>query len=372
MFKIGLFPFGPSAATETVIGTQTWATKNLNVTSYRNGDPINHATTAAEWETYATAGQGCYASVNFDSSNDAVYGKLYNGYALKDSRQIAPIGWHVPTEEEYLLLTEYLTANTLTGGDLKEVGLDHWASPNTGATDSTGFKGVPSGYMNYNPPSTTTVNTTLFGYHAITDLTTNHKYFYLSNVDNSITNDLESSLDFGYPIRCIKNESLIIGQRFGGGVIYNLQGDPNADSYEVRLVYFDGSTIIIGTDLWGCDGTPTGASSSEDGYTNTQTVLANSCGSAGFTVCDGNTFLINYNDWFVPAADTLQAILNLDYASTIQLNVSTTDIFWSSTEDNNDPDFSAVRVRFNSPTWETNVVLKSSNLNFTLIRIQYI
>ena len=74
------------------------------------------------------------------------YGLLYNWYAGTDSRNIAPTGCHVPTDAEWATLTTYLGGESVAGGKLKEVGLTHWQSPNTGATNESGFTGLPGGF----------------------------------------------------------------------------------------------------------------------------------------------------------------------------------------------------------------------------------
>ncbi len=74
------------------------------------------------------------------------YGLLYNWYVLDDARGIAPLGWHVATNDNYVLLNTFLGGGGISGGALKEVGLTHWNSPNTGATNSSGFTALGSGY----------------------------------------------------------------------------------------------------------------------------------------------------------------------------------------------------------------------------------
>jgi len=136
------------------IGTQEWMAENLKVTHYRNGDPIPHVTDAATWEGLTS---GAYCEYDNDGGNVATYGRLYNWYAVDDSRNIAPEGWHVPTDEEWKQLEMYLGMSqseaddagwrgTDEGGKLKESGTTHWASPNTGATNESGFTALPGGY----------------------------------------------------------------------------------------------------------------------------------------------------------------------------------------------------------------------------------
>ncbi len=129
------------------IGTQVWMKENLKVTHYRDGSPISKVTDGATWATLATSSTGAYCWYNNDSvTNGQVYGALYNWYAVNDSRKIAPAGWHVPTDAEWTTLETYLGGVSVAGGKLKETGTTHWASPNTGATNESGFTALPGGY----------------------------------------------------------------------------------------------------------------------------------------------------------------------------------------------------------------------------------
>jgi uncharacterized protein (TIGR02145 family) len=137
-----------------LIGDQCWMMENLKVTHYRNGDPIPHVTDDGEWEGLST---GAYCEYGNNPANVATYGRLYNWYAVDDSRNIAPEGWHVPTDEEGKQLEMYLGMSqseadatgwrgTDEGGKLKEAGTTHWYAPNTGATNESGFTALPGGY----------------------------------------------------------------------------------------------------------------------------------------------------------------------------------------------------------------------------------
>jgi uncharacterized protein (TIGR02145 family) len=91
-----------------------------------------------------TTGAWCY--YNNDPANGAIYGKIYNAYAVNDPRGLAPQGWHVPTNPEYGILSSFLGGFTVAGGKMKQVGTTNWLAPNTGATNSSGFTGLPGGY----------------------------------------------------------------------------------------------------------------------------------------------------------------------------------------------------------------------------------
>ena len=123
---------------------QTWMSKNLDVSTYRNGDIIPKVTSNAAWIALTT---GAYCYYNNDSTTyAATYGKIYNWYAVNDPRGLAPEGWHIPTNFEWTTAGSCLGGNSIAGGLLKEISTTHWTPPNTGATNQSGFTGRPGGY----------------------------------------------------------------------------------------------------------------------------------------------------------------------------------------------------------------------------------
>lgn len=122
------------------IANKHWISKNLDVTRYRNGDPIPQVQDSAAWSNLTT-GAWCY--YENQTANGTVYGKLYNWYAMNDPRGIAPEGWHVPTDAEWTAMIDSLGGVAVAGGKLKAVTL--WNSPNVGATNSSGFNALPGG-----------------------------------------------------------------------------------------------------------------------------------------------------------------------------------------------------------------------------------
>jgi uncharacterized protein (TIGR02145 family) len=136
---------------------QWWMMENLKVTHYRNGDPIPNVTDNTEWAGLST---GAYCEYDNNIANVDTYGRLYNWYAVGDSRNIAPDGWHVPTDEEWKQLEICLGISpddaglvgwrgTDEGGKLKETGTTHWLDPNAGATNESGFSALPGGDRGY-------------------------------------------------------------------------------------------------------------------------------------------------------------------------------------------------------------------------------
>ena len=126
---------------------QSWMTKNLDVATYRNGDPIPKVTDNAAWAALTT---GAYCYYNNDSATyAAIYGKLYNWYAVNDPRGLAPEGWHVPTDFEWTTLENCLGGAAVAGGAMKETGTIHWTTPNTEAKNISGWAGLPGGLREF-------------------------------------------------------------------------------------------------------------------------------------------------------------------------------------------------------------------------------
>jgi uncharacterized protein (TIGR02145 family) len=129
------------------IGDQYWMAENLKVTRYRNGDVIPNVTNNNDWRIQNT---GAYCSYGNNASYIETYGLLYNWYVVNDSRNIAPEGWHIPTQSEWQTLINYLGGQQIASGKMKEIGTVHWHSPNIGATNESGFTALPGGYRDRN------------------------------------------------------------------------------------------------------------------------------------------------------------------------------------------------------------------------------
>jgi uncharacterized protein (TIGR02145 family) len=126
------------------IGTQTWMAANLKTTKYKDGiTSIPNVTVDGDWIALTTPAY-CWYSNNSAAYKDT-YGALYNWYTV-GTGNLCPTAWHVPTDDEWLILIDYLGGENVAGGKLKESGTTHWYSPNTGATNETGFTSLPGGY----------------------------------------------------------------------------------------------------------------------------------------------------------------------------------------------------------------------------------
>jgi uncharacterized protein (TIGR02145 family) len=195
-----------------IINNQEWTQKNLVTTKYSDGTPIPQVTDQTAWASLTT-GAWCY--VNNDPTKD-VYGKLYNWYAvagiydvasLNDPtlrKKLAPTGWHVPSEPEWMTLINILGGETVAGGKMKSVGTLIWGSPNTGATNESGFNAIPSGERVGDEFAT-------FGgrgswWSSSEDVSVPFYYFYHMVYRNATLIFKSSTAGYvGYSVRCIKN-----------------------------------------------------------------------------------------------------------------------------------------------------------------------
>jgi len=125
-----------------VIGTQTWMVDNLLVTHFRDGTNIPNVTDNTAWAGLTTPGY-CWYNNDF-ATYKATYGALYNWYTVSTGN-LCPVGWHVPSDAEWTTLGTFLGGDNIAGSKLKEVGTNHWSSPNTDATNETGFTALPGG-----------------------------------------------------------------------------------------------------------------------------------------------------------------------------------------------------------------------------------
>ena len=183
-----------------LIGEQYWMTYNLDVSTYRNGDPIPYISDPTIWGGL-TYGAWCY--YNNDPANGEIYGKLYNWYAVNDSRGLAPTGWHVPTRLDWSILTSNLGGPNVAGGRMKLAGTTIWNSPNTGADNSSGFVGLPGG-RRFSDGSFNYVGSE--GHWWSTQVDGGSFAWYLSLYDNSSSVIMDSNFKkSGFSVRCVKD-----------------------------------------------------------------------------------------------------------------------------------------------------------------------
>jgi uncharacterized protein (TIGR02145 family) len=182
------------------IGTQLWTMENLKTTKLNDGTSISYITDNSTWNMYVSPAYCWYS--NDEVTYKDLYGALYNWHTVNTGK-LCPTGWHVPSDVEWSTLTTYLGGESVAGGKLKETGIIHWTSPNTGATNETGFSALPGGYRGL---SGTFVNKSNGGYwwSSIEYLTTsawstNMRYNYKDVVFGDVNKQ------DGFSIRCIKD-----------------------------------------------------------------------------------------------------------------------------------------------------------------------
>lgn len=188
------------------IGNQVWLDQNLNVTKFNNGDVISELTVVSDWVGTSNPAWCWYG--NTVKSN--YIGKLYNWNVVNDSRNVCPVGFHVPTDAEWTTLTTFLGGENIAGGPLKQTGTSTWASPNTGATNSTKFTATSNGYRNFESTIYTDANYfSALGSYGTWWTKTNfdatrayHRYMYWGEV---AVNRSASNKKNGFAIRCIKD-----------------------------------------------------------------------------------------------------------------------------------------------------------------------
>jgi uncharacterized protein (TIGR02145 family) len=186
------------------IGTQCWTQSNLKVSKYRNGDNIPTGLSNSQWSSTTS---GSYAIYNNDPVNDGLYGKLYNHYAVTDSRGLCPTGWHVPSDGEWTTLENNQWGSSVAGGALKSTTTQPtpggWNPPNTGATNSSGFTALPGGIRYYNGDFYDMSN---FGFWWSSSVLSGSNAWYrtLTNYGSLLNRDYFGRTD-GYSVRCLKD-----------------------------------------------------------------------------------------------------------------------------------------------------------------------
>ena len=185
------------------IGDQEWQMKNLDVDRFRNGDAIPHARTDEEWKAAGERGEPAWCYYNNDAENGRIYGKLYNWYAVNDARGLAPTGWHIPTDEEWTTLTNYLGGEDVAGGKMKSTGTAYWNSPNTDATNDSGFSALPGGFRNSDGSFVSSRNYSFF-WSAAEDLTGLAWGRGLDRSNGYVDRDYDGK-SFGASVRCLRD-----------------------------------------------------------------------------------------------------------------------------------------------------------------------
>jgi uncharacterized protein (TIGR02145 family) len=188
--------------TTVTIGTQVWMKENLKTTKYNDGTSIPLVTDATAWTNLSTPG---YCWYNNDAANyKAPYGALYNWYTV-NTGNLCPTGWHVPTDAEWTTLTDYLGGTSVAGGKLKEEGTVNWNSPNTGATNESGFTALPGSGRSYVDGIFDYIGD--YGYWWSSTVSST-SYAWVRELSYDLTDIISGGrghINYGFSVRCIKN-----------------------------------------------------------------------------------------------------------------------------------------------------------------------
>jgi uncharacterized protein (TIGR02145 family) len=193
---------------------QIWMQKNLNITTYRNGDHIPEVKDSVEWAKLTT-GAWCY--YNNDPANGKIYGKLYNWYAVNDPRGLAPEGWHIPSNEEWTAMSNGLGGDRVAGGKMKDLHsgystpkgyIYYWLSPNVDASNTSGFNGLPGGMHSYLPAAGFDgIGKFGFWWSSTGNSSPPVAYAWYRTLYNSygVTDGKNDNGRFGFSVRCVKD-----------------------------------------------------------------------------------------------------------------------------------------------------------------------
>jgi uncharacterized protein (TIGR02145 family) len=185
------------------IGTQVWMTKNLRVLRYPNTFRIK-TTTPATLNISGEVAPKYQWPYDGDETNVDTYGRLYTWYAISDPRNLCPRGWHVPTDEDWTILVNFLEEKLNPGGHLKETGTAHWETPNAGATNATDFTALPGGYrFAYGMFRDIYISGFWWSSSESSDTTA---YGWGLSFDNSRITRFNFSKNDGLSVRCIKDK----------------------------------------------------------------------------------------------------------------------------------------------------------------------
>ncbi len=184
------------------IGEQTWMAENLRAIHYQDGSPVQNVTDIKAW---IRLNNGAYCFYGNDTLNKNVYGVLYNWFTVADPHKICPAGWHVPSDNEWTVLENYLGGSEVAGMKIKETGLRHWVNPNLGASNESGFTALPSGSRYFS------INDDFLGlrFYCMWWSSTEHNTFNESAWYRSLnTSEIVSGRNYylkksGFSIRCV-------------------------------------------------------------------------------------------------------------------------------------------------------------------------
>ena len=183
------------------IGTQIWMAENLKTSHFRDGSAIIEIKDILKWANTDQLQTAAWCYYQNNDKNNPTYGKLYNWYAVDDSHNLCPTGWHVPTDEEFQILENFLGGFDKAGGKMKD--LSFWEAPNIGATNASDFTALPAGFRDEWGFFQRLGKWAKFWFSSPYD-TNNANTCYLFS-DYALVNRTRSMKKAGSSVRCVKN-----------------------------------------------------------------------------------------------------------------------------------------------------------------------
>ena len=185
------------------IGTQTWMVENLRTTKFRNGEQIPEITDNSTWQNLTT-GAYCNYKNTKDTSFIYTYGRLYNWFAVADSRNIAPEGWHVPSDADWAILVNFFGGIQVAGSKMKETGTTHWIYPNADATNDNYFSALPTGGRFYYGGLFSELGNRGY-YWSSTQDDSSYAWYRILDFNNSNCGRERNNKQIGFAVRLIKD-----------------------------------------------------------------------------------------------------------------------------------------------------------------------
>jgi uncharacterized protein (TIGR02145 family) len=183
------------------IGTQIWMVENLKTTKYNDGTDIPLVTDSISWNTLLTPGYCWYNNDELTYKN--THGALYNWYVIKTGN-LCPTGWHVPSDEEWKILTDYLGGERIAGGKLRISGKSHWDNNNTNVTNESNFSALPGGLRDMKSGSYAFISSAAFFWSSTENSSTHAWGRFLQSPPEKVYR-FAFHKAYGYCIRCIKD-----------------------------------------------------------------------------------------------------------------------------------------------------------------------
>jgi uncharacterized protein (TIGR02145 family) len=180
------------------IGTQTWMAENLKTTTFISGEQIANVGDNIIWADYM---EDAYCWYENDIAFKTNYGAFYNWYAV-NSGKLCPVGWHVPSSEEFETLITFLGGESVAGEKLKESGTDHWQPPNTDADNESGFSALPGGYISSG--EFMSLRTAGYWWSSTESNSSDASFMVIPSNDDSVSTDTAAKTT-GMSVRCIKD-----------------------------------------------------------------------------------------------------------------------------------------------------------------------